>query len=290
MLLVTLALALSSALIQPAKVNSLRSPSVLEGHSLQRRSTKQSGCRCFPGDACWPEHSEWNAFNQSLGGKLIATVPIASVCHDTFGSYDAEGCAKLKSIWFYPKTHFDTSSSIMAPYFTNDSCNPFLPRDAPCSLGNYIVYAVNASDAEDFKKTIKFTQRHNIRLTIRNTGHDYNGKATGAGAVGIWTHHMRSMKIFDYRSSTYNGKAMKVGAGVQATDAYRYAHNRSLVVVGGNCPTVGIAGGYTQGGGHSPLSSKFGMAADQALEWEVVRHLFQASSTRFRFLSFDTCL
>ena len=158
----------------------------------------------------------------------------------------------------------------MAPYFTNDSCNPFHPRETPCTLGNYISYAVNASDATDFQKTVKFVRKNNIRLTVRNTGHDYNGKASGAGAVGIWTHNMKGMEIIDYKSSAYSGKAMKMGAGVQVVDAYQYAYDRGLVVVGGNCPTVGIAGGYTQGGGHSPLSSKFGMAADQALEWEVV--------------------
>lgn len=42
------------------------------------------------------------------------------------------------------------------------------------------------------------------------------------------------------------------------------------MVVGGNIPSVGMTGGYTQGGGHGPLSSKFGLAADQVLEWEVV--------------------
>ncbi|KAI4204971.1 MAG: hypothetical protein LQ350_000823 [Teloschistes chrysophthalmus] len=158
----------------------------------------------------------------------------------------------------------------MAPYFTNDSCNPFLPRSSSCTLGNYISFAVNASSANDFRKTIDFVQKHNIRLTVRNTGHDYNAKSTGAGAVGIWTHNMKDMKIVDYHSAVYSGKAMKLGAGVQAIDAYQYAYDQGLVVVGGNCPTVGIAGGYTQGGGHSPLSSKYGMAADQALEWEVV--------------------
>jgi FAD/FMN-containing dehydrogenase len=107
-------------------------------------------------------------------------------------------------------------------------------------------------------------------LTVRNTGHDYSAKATGAGAVGIWTHKMKAIHIFDYNSSAYTGKAMKMGAEVQVFDAYQYAYDRGLVVFGGNCPTVGIAGGYTQGGGHSPLSSNFGMAVDQDLEWEVV--------------------
>lgn len=43
-----------------------------------------------------------------------------------------------------------------------------------------------------------------------------------------------------------------------------------LNVVGGQCPTVGLTGGYTQGGGHSTLSSVYGLGADQTLEWEVV--------------------
>ena len=41
-------------------------------------------------------------------------------------------------------------------------------------------------------------------------------------------------------------------------------------MLGGTCPTVGIAGGYTQGGGHSALSSLYGLSADNVLEWEVV--------------------
>lgn len=45
---------------------------------------------------------------------------------------------------------------------------------------------------------------------------------------------------------------------------------RRLVVVTGSCPTVGVAGGYTQGGGHSALSTSFGLAADQTLSFDVV--------------------
>ena len=38
----------------------------------------------------------------------------------------------------------------------------------------------------------------------------------------------------------------------------------------GECPSVGVAGGFTQGGGHSLLSTSYGLAADQVLEYEVV--------------------
>ena len=47
-------------------------------------------------------------------------------------------------------------------------------------------------------------------------------------------------------------------------------HAAGYRVVSGDCPTVGIAGGYTQGGGHSLLNSVYGMAADNVLEFEVV--------------------
>ena len=38
----------------------------------------------------------------------------------------------------------------------------------------------------------------------------------------------------------------------------------------GECGTVGLAGGYSQGGGHGVLNGAFGMAADNVLEWELV--------------------
>ena len=65
-------------------------------------------------------------------------------------------------------------------------------------------------------------------------------------------------------------------------DAYAAADRKGMVVVGGECATVGLVGGYIQGGGHSALSSKFGLGADQALEWEVVDgqgRLMKASRT-----------
>lgn len=83
-------------------------------------------------------------------------------------------------------------------------------------------------------------------------------------------HHLKNISISDYSDAHYTGKAIKLGAGVQGFEAYAAADAQGLQVVGGECPTVGIAGGYTQGGGHSALASKHGLAADQTLEWEVV--------------------
>lgn len=231
-------------------------------------ATGTPSCRCFPGDSCWPSTDIWSKFNKTVDGNLIATVPLATSCHAP--NYDAAECKHLREQWQEPEIHYNSSSSIMAPFFTNGTCDPFHPVSKPCTLGNYVRYAVDVHKPEHISKTLAFVKEHNIRLIVRNTGHDYNGKSTGAGALAIWTHHLKDISIHDFHADYYTGRAMKMGAGVQGIEAYRAAHDQNLEVVGGECPTVGIAGGYTQGGGHSALASRYGLAADQVLEWEVV--------------------
>lgn len=61
----------------------------------------------------------------------------------------------------------------MAPAVANETCDPFTPESEPCMLGNMVVYSVNASAPSDFSATIAFAKAKNIRLVIRNTGHEY---------------------------------------------------------------------------------------------------------------------
>ncbi|QSZ36175.1 hypothetical protein DSL72_007300 [Monilinia vaccinii-corymbosi] len=230
-----------------------------------------SSCRALPGDHSWPSATEWNSLNHTVDGRLIATVPIGSPCHDPH--YNPTECAYVKANLDNPSLHYNTSSSVLTPYFAilgNQSCNPYSPQSSPCFMGNYVSYAVNVSKSEDVIAAIKFAKTHNIRFVIRNTGHDYLGKSTGAGALAVWTHHLKNISFSHWSSDHYTGKAMTIGAGVQVFEALEATHAEGLVTVGGACPSVGLAGGYTQGGGHSPISSNFGMAADQTLSWEVV--------------------
>ncbi|KAH0129741.1 FAD/FMN-containing isoamyl alcohol oxidase MreA, partial [Aureobasidium melanogenum] len=218
---------------------------------------------------------EWNSLNKTVNGRLIATVPLAAACHDDqYAAYDEERCAELRNSWLDPETH---SSSVMAPFFANQSCDPFQPRSAQCVIGTYVQYAINVSCASDVINGLNFAIDHNIRLVVRNTGHDYNGKSTGAGALGLWMANLKDTEIKDWSDKYYTGKAIKVGAGIRGGEAYKIADAAGYQVVGGECPTVGIAGGYSQGGGHSALTSRYGLGADQVLEWEVVtgtgRHL-----------------
>lgn len=111
---------------------------------------------------------------------------------------------------------------------------------------------------------MNFARNLNLRLVVKNTGHDFQGRSSGAGAVSVWTHHLKDLQFFEtYTTSNYSGPAIKGGAGVQGTDLYEFANAHAMVAVGGECKTVGWGGGYIAGGGHSPLSPLYGMAADQ---------------------------
>ncbi|KAI9651893.1 MAG: hypothetical protein M1831_007515 [Alyxoria varia] len=226
-------------------------------------------CRYLPGDEGWPSRTEWSKLNDTVGGKLIGTVPLGSPCHDP--TYDAAQCAQLESTWPTPQIHAADPSSMMGAYFQNRTCDPFRPRDSPCTLGNLPAFSINIASAEDVVAGLEFAKKHNTRLIVKNTGHDFLGKSTGRGALSLWTHNLKSAKANDnYKSSCYNGPAIKIGAGVVGSEVYTAADAAGYTAYGGDCPSVGVAGGYAQGGGHGLLTGKYGLAADQVLEWEVV--------------------
>jgi FAD/FMN-containing dehydrogenase len=157
------------------------------------------------------------------------------------------------------------------PYFQNNSCSPFLAPTGTCVLGNLAQYAINVSDAHSVIAGIQFARAHNIRLIVKNTGHDVLERSSGKGSLALWTHNLKNISFLDhYSSSYYFGPAARVDAGVAVQEAYTAASAHGFRVVGGGCPTVGLAGGWLPGGGHGPLTSVYGLGADNALEFEVV--------------------
>jgi hypothetical protein len=65
-----------------------------------------------------------------------------------------------------------TAAEFDNPYFQNQSCNPFTPQSQECVLGNYAVYSIAVSNAADVQAGLAFAQANNVRLVIKNTGHE----------------------------------------------------------------------------------------------------------------------
>ncbi|UKZ54387.1 hypothetical protein TrVGV298_008195 [Trichoderma virens] len=201
-------------------------------------------CRCTSRDSCWPSADQWKQLNSTVHGRLLATVPIGSPCHDPL--YDAASCAILRDDWTEPQTHLLSSSSVMWPFFANNSCSPFTAKDTSCTLGNYVSYAFVTLGT-----TYLDVQLEQILLLF--------GHIT-----------LKLLRCFGIPPPYYTGPAVKAGAGVSGAQMLETADSHGLVAVTGECPTVGTVGGYSQGGGLSVLSTAFGLGADQVLEWEAV--------------------
>lgn len=62
----------------------------------------------------------------------------------------------------------------MQTYFANNSCNPIADQSGgKCGIGSYVQYAIDVTGDADVEAGLVFAQKNNIRLLIRNTGHEY---------------------------------------------------------------------------------------------------------------------
>ncbi|KAK3987469.1 bifunctional solanapyrone synthase [Cladorrhinum sp. PSN332] len=244
-----------------------------EADQLSRRRLPLPRCKTFPGDLLWPSQTIWNLFNFTLGGALIKTVPLAAPCYNNTGLYSASACQTVRDRWSDPFFHVEDPTSAMFPLYQGRTCLPTEdPASSNCTLGGYASYSVAVTKVSHIQLALNFARNLNLRLVVKNTGHDFGDKSIGAGALSIWTHKLKDIRFIpNYTCGTkYSGPAFRLGAGVATEEVYQAAEANNVTVVGGECRTVGMAGGYIAGGGHSPMSSIAGMGADQVLEMDVV--------------------
>ncbi|KAL7621380.1 hypothetical protein AAE478_008702 [Parahypoxylon ruwenzoriense] len=229
-------------------------------------------CKTAPGSPEWPSEETWARFNQSVGGRLLRPTPPGAVCHTRLPVYDADQCAAVAAGWTTYDFHQNDPISSMWQQYNNDTCLP--NPDTPCSPDGYPASVVNATSASDIKLSLEFARTHNIRVIVKSTGHDYQGRSQAPGALSIWIHHLRGLKTHTSFTPqgcnfTIDGPAVTVAGGSQMIDIYDELGKINQTVVGGTGRSVGI-GGYITGGGHSILAPHYGLGADQALEMEVV--------------------
>jgi FAD binding domain/Berberine and berberine like len=164
--------------------------------------------------------------------------------------------------------------------------NPFWIEDLPGGyhttgwLGAYepqhSTHAVAVQSAADIAAVVRFARDRGVRLAIKGTGHDYLGRSRSPGSLLVWTHAMREITVHDaFRPAgappgERGVPAVTVGAGTRWLEVYQALAPRGRYAQGGGCTTVGAAGGFTQGGGFGHFSKRYGTAAGNVLEAEVV--------------------
>ncbi|KAJ4363200.1 hypothetical protein N0V83_010320 [Neocucurbitaria cava] len=248
----------------------------LPGSSTSRPPTNTtSRCKVYPGDLEWPSEEAWSHLDALTNNRLLeAPTPLAAVCYPGEG-YNGTKCAEYTvANWQRSYLHMVDPIEMMSPVAQGMTCTPPVLFDSHgCTRGGFPRYVVNATEPKHVQLAVNFARNTGVRLVIKNTGHDFLGKSGGKDALSIWTHWMKSIEyIEEYVDEKlgYSGPAFKAGVGVQAFEIYKAAHEKGRVMVGGEGETVGVMGGYIQGGGHSPLTGLYGTGADQVLSYEVV--------------------
>ncbi|CAH0021026.1 unnamed protein product [Clonostachys rhizophaga] len=251
----------------------------LAGLALAAPQRQDSGlsCKCYRGDDCWPSPSHWEFLNHTVGGTLRKVIPPAASCYNEFDgmqTYDREACEAATAGFLSGDWMINSGVAPIGPYPTNETCLPTTHPGDTCLIGYLPEYVIMAETLEHIKTGVDFARDRNLRLIIRNTGHDFMGRSVGAGALAINTHSFKGAEFTDKYNGPgdYTGGAVTLAAGIQGIEVYTQANqqNPPVEVVGGFCGTVGFAGGYIQGGGHGPLSTIHGMAADHVLSVDLI--------------------
>lgn len=178
----------------------------------------------------------------------------------------------------------DPKSQACADELTRLS-NPFAIEDDPAAFhttGWFNAFQSRSSAgvvapewAEEVAAVVRFCAERDLAIVAKGTGHDYLGRSSGPHALMMWTHAMREITVHDAflpigADSTAQGlPAVSLGAGVRWLEAYQSVSTHDRYVQGGGCTSVGVSG-FTLGGGFGTFSRRFGTAAGNLLEAEVV--------------------
>lgn len=115
---------------------------------------------------------------------------------------------------------------------------------------------------KDVATCLSFVRKFNLPCTTRAGGHSYAGYSTTTGLV---------LDVTRMNTISVNAGAgtATIGAGARLIDIYAELAQSGLILPGGSCPTVGIAG-LTLGGGFGVLGRKFGLTSDNLLAAQIV--------------------
>lgn len=223
-----------------------------------------SRCRCLPPDPCW-DNVPWQTLNASVDGRLQKSVDELSACMPSDGgSISSPACDQALN---------RTDDEFWITAQPNGYLHTGLYNEWNITT-RISEYSVLAETESDFQATIKFAHDHNLRLVVKNTGHDWYGRSAAGGSLLLWTHQLKNITwhdsfIVDGSTASNGVPAVTVGSGVQFMDLYPAAQKVGRIVMGGTCDSVGVAGCWTAGC-YGPFTKKFGNGAINILQARVV--------------------
>ncbi|KAF2110068.1 hypothetical protein BDV96DRAFT_651221 [Lophiotrema nucula] len=178
-----------------------------------------------------------------------------------------------------------TFSSCLFSYVVSDTCSAVSESSAIKSVQNAlsIEYLNEQNDywstacgdlkpscilypntAEEVAAIVKILNQNNDTFVVKSGGHNPNKYFASINGGPLLSTRDLNEVTFDASSMT-----VRVGPGNQWDEVQEALKDSGVTVVGGRIGEVGV-GGYVLGGGLSFLSAKYGWAANNIVEFEVV--------------------
>lgn len=209
----------------------------------------------------WPDVAEWRVLHGEVGGRLVKVTSPVAVCKDGAGTPSCTAALeKMKNpFWIQDQPGAQQSTGWLDAWTAEPS-----------------TYAVTATSAADVAAAVNFARDHGVKLVVKGAGHDYKGRSNAANSLLVWTGKMREVtydanfRIAGALPGTKGQPAISAQAGARWIEGYIVATQNNRYIQGGGCTTVGMAGGFIQGGGYGSFSKRFGTGAGGVLEFEVV--------------------
>ncbi|KAJ3792555.1 hypothetical protein GGU11DRAFT_858736 [Lentinula aff. detonsa] len=236
-----------------------------------------------------PTDEQWAQLNQTVGGRLYTSLPLAASCFSTVNGLpstpnDTE-CTLVQQGYTQPDFRFAHYSAHMMPQWetcqstvqrcllnSNDPSDPAAWEDNECWQGAIAPYYIDVRSEDDVLEAISFINETGVQFSIKASGHDYKGRSS-FGSLSLWMRNLESLSYsanFTPEGGNATYPAITVGAGTPFEDVYSFAEENNITVIGGYHQTIAASGGWVQAGGHSILSPIYGLGVDRVLQYKIV--------------------
>ncbi|KAJ4702911.1 cannabidiolic acid synthase-like [Melia azedarach] len=211
-----------------------------------------------------------------LSFVLLLSFHFRATSADVHGtdSHITSGDARLQDFLECLSLHSENSSSISKVIYTKNNSSYSSVLQFPIQNFRFLTpntpkpqVIVTPLHVSHVQATIKCSQKHDLEIRIRSGGHDFEGLS--------YVSPVRFVIVDLINLSSINVDSEEKTAWIQSGATlgqlyYRIAEkSKTLAFPAGSCPTVGI-GGYFSGGGYGFMLRKFGLAADNIVDAQII--------------------
>ena len=145
-------------------------------------------------------------------------------------------------------------------------CSPFQAFNLPTST-------IDVRSELDIQLALSTARSLNKTVSIKSTGHSYQGSSTFDSSIMVWTHNYPKngtiIQNFTDSCNTVYNTVISINAGEVWDDVLERVGSKYHVVTGGG-RSVGTIGGWLQGGGMSFSSRRYGYGIDNVVDLRVI--------------------